>query len=121
MEIISDKSSRKSKKISFNRARNTYIGSVLILASIIWLLRNFDILPPVIFYAIFSWPMLVVLVGGYLLTMRQYITGGIVTFVGSLLLLIRTMHLHFPLDKIFVPLLLFCTGIAFLSSIRNKE
>ncbi|HJB85472.1 MAG TPA: hypothetical protein IAA13_08235 [Candidatus Alistipes merdigallinarum] len=121
MEIISDKSSRKSKKISFNRARNTYIGSVLILASIIWLLRNFDILPPDIFDAIFSWPMLVILIGGYLLAMRQYVTGGIVTFVGLLLFLIRTFHFHFPMDKIFVPLLLFCTGIAFLVSIRNKE
>lgn len=121
MEIISDKSSRKSEKISFNRARNTYIGSVLILAGIIWLLRNFGILPPIVFDTVFSWQMLVVLIGGYLLTMQRYVTGGIVAFVGILLLLIRTMHLHFPMDKIFVPLLLFCTGIAFLSSIRNKD
>jgi len=121
MEIIPDNTTRNRKQISYNRTRNTYIGFTLIIASVVWLLHNFGILPPPVFYAIFSWPMLVILIGGYLLAMRQYVTGGIVTLVGLLLFLIRTFHLHFPMDKIFVPLLLFCTGIAFLVSIRNKE
>ena len=90
MEIIPDNTTRNRKQISYNRTRNTYIGFTLIIASVVCLLHNFGILPPPVFHAIFSWPMLVILIGGYLLAMRQYVTGGIVTLVGLLLFLIPT-------------------------------
>ena len=70
---------------------------------------------------VFSWQMLLVLIGGYLLALRKWLAGGIVAAVGLCLLLIDQLDWHIPLDKIAVPTILIAVGLSVVFSRRKYE
>src|SRR3990172_2250504 len=92
--------------------RRIVLAGFLIVIGIILLLRNFDLLPWLPEY-VFSWPMLFVLIGTYILLTMQRILPSLV-FIG--------VGLYFLLDDIFEidlgnlwmlwPLLLIAFGIS---------
>ena len=86
MEIIENDKPGRNRTVEIIRPRNLFIGIILILAGILWLLNNFGLLSNSAFELIFSWHMLVVLIGTYLLSLSRWIPGSIVTAIGMLFL-----------------------------------
>lgn len=120
MEIIENNRQGRNKTAGIIRPRNFFIGIVLILAGILWLLNNFRLLSDSAFDLIFSWQMLIVLIGGYLLSLSRWIPGGIVTATGILLILANRLYLDIPFEKIIFPLLFIFAGIFFILTRRNR-
>lgn len=98
-----------------------YIGIVLVLAGILWTLYNFDVISYAFFTKIFSWPVLVTICGGYLLSLRRWYSGAIVTATGLIFLAIRTLHLHVSIET-GCGIILIIYGIALIiASFRKKS
>lgn len=116
MEIIdhTPKTSQRESRVSVTRPRNLFIGILLICAGLIWLLNNFNIIQDAIFNVFFSWQVLVILIGAYLLVLRKWIPGGIISLFGFSLLLIKYMHWQIPMDKVILPILFVAAGLCFL-------
>ena len=121
MEIIENDTPGRNRTVEIIRPRNLFIGIILILAGILWLLNNFGLLSDSAFELIFSWHMLVVLIGTYLLSLSRWIPGGIVTAIGILLLLVDRLCLDIPFEKIIFPLLFIFAGIFFILNRRNRN
>ena len=94
MEIIENDKPGRNRTVEIIRPRNLFIGIILILAGILWLLNNFGLLSDSAFELIFSWHMLVVLIGTYL---------------------------DIPFEKIIFPLLFIFAGIFFILNRRNRN
>ena len=82
----SDDLQKKSEDSSY-RPRMIYFGILLILAGAIWLLNSFGIISRHTLDVLFSWQMLITVIGLYLVVQRQYYWGGITTVVGLCLLI----------------------------------
>ena len=121
MEIIENDKPGRNRTVEIIRPRNLFIGIILILAGILWLLNNFGLLSDSAFELIFSWHMLVVLIGTYLLSLSRWIPGGIVTAIGILLLLVDRLCLDIPFEKIIFPLLFIFAGIFLILNRRNRN
>lgn len=93
---------------------NLYLGLVLIAAGAVWMLYNLDAVPRGVFHLLFSWEMLLVAVGGYLLSTRRWAAGGVVTAAGVVFLLSRYIGFYIPVSDIILPLVLIALGVAFL-------
>ena len=113
MEIIENDKPGRNRTVEIIRPRNLFIGIILILAGILWLLNNFGLLSDSAFELIFSWHMLVVL--------SRWIPGSIVTAIGILLLLVDRLCLDIPFEKIIFPLLFIFAGIFFILNRRNRN
>lgn len=101
--------------------RNVYAGAALIVAGVVWLLYNLDVLGPCFFNVVFSWQMLIVVVGGFLLSMRNWTAGGIVTGVGVGLLLCKVFGWHISFHDVVLPVILIASGLAILFTRRRKS
>lgn len=121
MEIIDDNKPKQNKTTAIVRPHNLFIGIVLILLGILWLLNNFDVLSDALFDLIFSWQMLIVLIGGYLLSLSRWIPGSIVLAIGACLILADQLHLDVPFEKIIFPVLLIFGGVFFMLTRRNRN
>ncbi len=98
--------------------RRSYLGIVLILAGVVWLLYNFDRLEYRIFDMFFSWQTLMIVLGGYLLAIRKWIGGGIVLALGVVFLLTDFFGIHIPIGKVVLPVLVIAAGISVLLTRR---
>ena len=107
---MDDDKLRRDEHASVMRSRNLFLGVTLIVVGVLWM---FDV--------VFSWQMLLVLIGGYLLALRKWLAGGIVAAVGLCLLLIDQLDWHIPLDKIAVPTILIAVGLSVVFSRRKYE
>ena len=116
MEIIKDNNTDEVRRRSVVSAANIYLGSVLILAGVFWMLYNVGdgIISRGLFHDIFSWEVLLVAVGGYLLASRRWAVGTIVTILGVLFVLGQHLHFHIPIGEIILPCVLIALGVAFL-------
>ncbi len=101
-----------------DRPGTTYAGCVLIAAGVAWLLYNTGAINPRVFDILFSWQALMIVVGGYLLAMRAWVAGAIVSGMGALLLAADLLDLHISFSEILLPLLLVSLGVALLSARR---
>ncbi len=113
MEIINHNPSF-SRSCDSQRGRNIYLGVVLAAAGLVWLLYNVDALSYRFFDTVFSWQMLMVVLGGYLLTVRSWIAGGIVTSLGVASCLTDFLGIDIPVSKIVLPVLLIVLGVGLL-------
>ena len=112
MEIMDDDKLRRDEHASVMRSRNLFLGVTLIVVGVLWMMNNLELLPDSLFDVVFSWQMLLVLIGGYLLALRKWLAGGIVAAVGLCLLLIDQFDWRIPLDKIAVPMILIAVGLS---------
>ena len=92
--------------------RNLYIGIVLIIMGVVWLLRNFGVLDNSIFYTIFSWQMAIVAIGGYLLVLKRWILGAVLVFAGVLLLTQNIFNFDLQFTKVIIPAIIIASGAA---------
>ena len=113
MEIISPGSRRKK---SITEARNLYVGLVLITIGTVWMLHNFGTIGHHLFDTLFSWPVLTILLGGYLLVMRRWAAGSVVIVLGALFAWSDWFGIHLPINKIALPSIVIAIGLIFLLS-----
>ena len=111
MEIISPKQQNRKPTIE---ARNIYVGLLLIGMGVCWMLYNFGHIGPRVFDMLFSWQMLTIVLGGYLLVLRRWAAGGVVTALGVVFLLSRFFAICIPLDKVALPFIVIGIGLIFL-------
>lgn len=118
---MDDDKLRRDEHASVMRSRNLFLGVTLIVVGVLWMMNNLELLSDSLFDVVFSWQMLLVLIGGYLLGLRKWLAGGIVAAVGLCLLLIDQLDWHIPLDKIAVPTILIAVGLSVVFSRRKYE
>lgn len=118
MNIIDNTNSGNEKccRDENSMGRNIYFGAILISLGTVWLLNNFDVVNKAFFDAIFSWQMLITIIGGYILSLRNWVSGGIVTGVGIILFGTRIMGIDIPMEKLFIPLIFIAAGVAIIGS-----
>ena len=116
MEIINDTATGQGRPRNRVSASNIYLALMFIAAGLILLLYYLGdgIISTRLLHNIFAWEVVPLVIGGYLLTLRRWIAGGVVTLFGVFLLLGEHFHLHLPLGQIILPCLLIALGIAFL-------
>ncbi len=113
MKIINNDTAGRGRREVIT-SRNIYLGIMLIAAGVIWLLCNFDVLGDDIFDVIFSWQMMLIVVGGYLISLRRWVSGAIVAAVGVLFSLTEHFGLELSLTKIVLPVVVIAAGIGLL-------
>ena len=113
MEIIHPENKNR-KPVA--EARNIYIGLLLIVIGAVWMLYNFGRIDYLLFDALFSWQMLTIVLGGYLLTLRRWAAGSVVVALGVVFALSDFFGLRIPLDKVALPLIVMAIGLIFVFS-----
>ncbi|MDR2885154.1 MAG: DUF5668 domain-containing protein [Rikenellaceae bacterium] len=111
MEIINKKQPAKCDPYF---GRNMFTGSVLVLAGVSWLLYNTGVLGPAFFDVVFSWQMLLIVIGGYLLCTRNHIAGGLLAGFGVLFLAADLLDVAISFHKVILPMLLIIAGLAII-------
>ncbi len=76
--------------MSQQQKNNLIIGFLLIMAGIVVLLSKFALLPHLISQIIFSWPMLLIVIGIISWTKKQRSTGNLLILIGIVFLIPRT-------------------------------
>lgn len=113
MEIMNQNEGREKQcRAAEIWKRNFYLGIVLITIGLIWLLHNFDIIGERFFDLFFSWQTLLIVIGGYLLSIRRWIGGGIVLATGVVFLLTDFFGVCIPVNKIILPIIFMVAGLA---------
>ncbi len=116
MEIINDK---REKRINEVRTRQIYFGSVLTVVGLIWLLRNFDFIDRHTFENFFCWLQLLVVIGGYFLAVKNWMTGILLAGAGIVMVAMEVWGFEVPFRKIVFPAAIIITGIAIVLGKRR--
>lgn len=98
-----------------------YLGAVLVFMGLLWLAYNMDWIGYGVFDAIFSWRMLLVVIGGYLLAVRQWTSGIVVGATGLLFVLFDIMNINVSFSKVVLPVIIVLAGtIIIVSRLRKR-
>ncbi len=106
---------------NYTKEGNIYLGAVLALVGILWLGYNFHVISGLAVDIIFSVWMLLIAVGGYLLTLRKTTAGLIVVFIGGLMLLTDTLNFYISFHRIILPVVLVAVGAIIVFSQTKKK
>lgn len=117
MEVINRNNSNNPEPSAWTR--HIYLGIVLIAVGAIWMMYNFDLIPYRFFDIIFSWEMLLMVLGGYLLSVRKWVGGCILLVIGGFFFATNLLGIHIPFNKVVLPLLFIAGGVAVLFSRKN--
>lgn len=90
--------------------RNIFLGALLLVVGIIWLLNNLGILPDIILDTVLSWQMLLIVIGGYLMAIRSWSAGVIIAAVGVAFLIMDLAGVYVSLSKVIIPTILIAAG-----------
>lgn len=112
MEIINK--SGQETPASKQWGHHIYLGVALITIGIIWILRNFGIIGERFFDIFFSWQILLVVIGGYLLCMKRWVSGAIITLTGIIFVATDLLGIYVSFSKVVLPLSCIIAGIAVL-------
>jgi len=123
MEVINDSRppQRPQKRKEGNLAGNIYLGGILVAIGLIWLLYNIGWIGYGLFHALFSWQMLLVATGGFLLALRRWGAGLLTGGLGILFMAMDVLNIHLSFSKIVLPVLLMAAGIALIISRAAKQ
>ena len=123
MEIINDNRipDSQGRRTSTNMAGNIYLGIVLILAGTLWLFYNIDLIGYSFFKAVFSWQMLLIVIGGYLIAVRRWIAGIITAALGVFAGIFVILDFDISFSRIILPIVIIITGIAVIASRLERK
>lgn len=110
----------KQKFPSHESHGKVLIASLLILSGILLFTRNIGWIPYQLFNILVSWQSLFIIIGIYVMTCRQYISGTILLLIGVYFLIGRLPWL-FHIQVITWPLALVVCGFFFLTRKSKKE
>ncbi len=122
MEVINNNTNTPapSRNTGVVSPRNIFLGGILILVGVVWLLKNFDVISYRVYDVFFSWEMLLTVIGLYLLTLRRWIAGGILTAVGVGFLMTNVFGVDIPFQKLVFPLVFVAAGLGVLFSRSHR-
>lgn len=121
MEIINDNEGRTpAKTADVVSSRNVYLGVVFILAGLVWMFHNFHIISDDLFHGIFSWQMLLIVTGGYLLAVGKRTAGVIVGMIGLVFGAAEWLHFCVSIRGMALPAVLIAVGIGILLQKKGK-
>lgn len=107
--------------MSQQQKTNLLIGILLIFAGVLFLLKKFYLLPEVITDVVFSWPMLLIVIGLISLKRSQKPTGIVLILIGIVFLIPYTGLIpNWSPDK-FWPVFLIIIGIYLLISYFRRQ
>lgn len=108
-----------SEKQKITSHSMVFVGVMLIILGVIWMLSNLDIINSSLFDLIFSWQMLLIVLGAYLIVVQRYWSGGASAIVGTLFLLTDYFDINIPVVEIFLPAVVIALGVGVILA-RNK-
>lgn len=115
MEIINPNEHKNSSdNCAWLIGRNIYIGILLIVMGSVWLLHNFDIIGERFFDILLSWQMLCIIIGGYLLSLRQWFWGTAMVVVGVIFMIGSLFNIYLPVVKVLLPVLVIMLGVGLM-------
>ncbi len=117
MEVLDQEQGGQTKsteKRPAPRGVNIFAGVVLIVCGLVWLGSNYNILGPQVINTLFSWQMLLVVIGAWMLCTKNYIMGGAVTLLGVVLVVVDYFHIYISFERFVLPLLVVIAGVALL-------
>lgn len=121
MEIIRENPPHEPSGRGYFQARNVYVGAAVFVLGALWLMVNFDLLGTRFCHIVFSWQMLAVLIGGYLLVSKRPVTGGIVLVAGILFGLTDLFGLCIPVSGVVLPIVVMALGLALVFTPRCRR
>lgn len=112
----------EGKKREHNRLKRSFLpGILLILAGVFLFADKYNLFSVDISYIVFSWPMLLVVIGLFSFSGKGISrTGLLLVTIGGFFLIPRIFNLSLEFDKMFWPLLLISIGIILIFS-QNKK
>lgn len=114
MEIINEdkqQNTNAEERVSLSRSVYNFGGVVMIVCGLVWLGSNYNLLSPKVIDTLLSWQMLLVAIGGWLLCAKNYISGGALTTLGVLLVVVDYFDIYISFERLVLPLLLVVAGI----------
>lgn len=127
MEIINEKKGEEADNSTtttnpVNRHEfGTFAGVVMIVGGLLWLGCNYGIISHKVIDAILSWQMILVVVGVWLLYVRSFLAGGVLTGLGVILVIADAMNIYISFERLILPLLLIVAGVVTLSTRWDKK
>ena len=124
MEIMQEDRSRNDRpepRRADLPAGKIYLGAVLVVAALVWLAYNVHWIGFGVFRVIFSWQMLLVLIGGYLLALRQWSAGAIIGCLGLFFVVTDWFGLDFSFGRVVLPLAVIAVGVALIVSRTGRR
>ncbi len=90
-------------------------GIILVLFGLAMMAKSFDLVPPEVEHVLFSWPMLLVVLGViFLITGNRNTTGIVLLLLGGVFLLPRFLDIPYSFHDIFWPVVFVVVGILIL-------
>lgn len=122
MEILNEEKQEKvtEEKRPLTRSAYNFAGVLMVICGLVWLGSNYNLLGPKFIDTILSWQMLLVAIGAWLLCVRNYLSGGIITVLGVVLVVVDYFNIYISFEKLILPLLLVVGGIATIG-IKGSE
>lgn len=122
MEIING-NDRRDVNGAFKRpaAGSIYLGALLVLVGILWLLYNVGVMGYGLFSVIFSWQMFLVAAGGYLVAVRRWRSGLVVGGLGTLFVVFDVLDIYLSFSKVVLPILVMAAGVALILSRPDRR
>src|SRR6056297_3137770 len=91
------------------------LGIILVLIGIALIAKSLNIFPPELADDLFSWPMILVVLGIIFLSSKSNnTTGWILLIVGAIFLLPRITDLHYSFGEVFWPVIFIGVGLLIL-------
>ncbi|MEJ2003518.1 MAG: DUF5668 domain-containing protein [Cyclobacteriaceae bacterium] len=105
--------------------RRVWLGALLLIIGGAWLLDEINIIPYHIAYYLFSWKTLLIVIGAYLLGVRQRVGPGVVLIAIGLLFWIEDLDIFdffsFSLWSIIWPIIIIVIGISLIMRRTNPS
>lgn len=101
--------------------KNIFLGVLLLVVGTIWLLSNLNVIPDRILDIVLSWQMLFIVIGCYLMSARNWISGAIITFIGAFFLMINLLGVYVSFGKVIIPTLLIAIGASIIAGVLYRR
>ena len=123
MEIINGNQIPEQPRKRYDRSLsgNLYLGAMLILVGLLWLFHNIGIVNNWVFDMLFSWQMLLIVIGGYFLATRRWATGAIIGGLGLIFFIMNAFDIYISVSKIILPSVVIAIGLSILLSYRQRN
>ncbi|MCK5823709.1 MAG: hypothetical protein KAG95_06875, partial [Bacteroidales bacterium] len=109
---------QKSTRQNRGMDKRAVLGLIFVLIGGLFLLHNYNLVPPNVENVIFKWEMILIVIGIYNLLTQRFVSGIILLGIGVFFLLPDIFVLPHSFKELFWPVLLIVIGLSFI--LRRK-